>query len=246
MTIDIVIPALDEEGPLSRVLADLPRPGTTLRVRSGPDSPAHEAVVRAIVVADNGSTDRTAEVARLAGARVVSEERRGYGAACLAALAAIRPAPPDAVAFIDADHSDDPRELPQLLAPLLEGRADLVIGSRTLGTSEPGAFTPAQAFGNRLAPALLSLLWGARVTDLGPFRAILWEPLERLRMRDRDYGWTVEMQARAFAVGLRVAEVPVRYRRRRFGRSKVSGTLRGVWGAGTKILWTIARVRIAG
>ena len=246
MRFDIVIPALDEEGPLARVLADLPRPGTSLRVQSGPDSPAHEAVLRGIVVADNGSRDRTAEVARLAGARVVSEPRRGYGAACLAALAAIRPAPPDAVVFIDADHSDDPRELPQLLAPLMEDRAELVIGSRTLGALEPGAFSPAQAFGNALAPALLALLWGVRVTDLGPFRAIRWPALERLRMRDRDFGWTVEMQVRALSAGMRVVEVPVSYRRRRLGRSKVSGTVRGVWGAGTKILGTIARVRLGG
>jgi glycosyltransferase involved in cell wall biosynthesis len=241
MHVDIVIPALDEEGPLARVLADLPRPGAALPAGGGAG-----ATLRAIVVADNGSRDRTADVARAAGARVVSEPRRGYGAACLAALAAIRSAPPDIVAFLDADHSDDPRELPLVLAPLLEDRADLVVGSRTLGALEPGAFTPAQAFGNALAPALLRLLWGARVTDLGPFRAIRWPALEGLRMRDRDYGWTVEMQARAFAAGLRVAEVPVSYRRRRLGRSKVSGTLRGVVGAGTKILWTIARVRLGG
>ena len=246
MTFDVVIPALDEEGPLARVLADLPRPGAALRVQRGPDSPAWDATLRAIVVADNGSRDRTADVARASGARVVSEPRRGYGAACLAALAALRPEPPDAVVFIDADHSDDPLELPLLLAPLLEGSADLVVGSRTLGVLEPGAFTPAQALGNRLAPALLRRLWGARVTDLGPFRAIRWEALQGLGMRDRDYGWTVEMQARAFARGLRVTEVPVSCRRRRLGRSKVSGTLRGVWGAGTKILWTIARVRLGG
>jgi len=150
------------------------------------------------------------------------------------------------VVFLDADHSDDPRELLLVIAPLLAGRADLVIGSRTLGRREPGAFTPAQAFGNRLAPALMRALWGVRVTDLGPFRAIRWEALERLRMRDRGYGWTVEMQTRAFAAGLRVVEVPVAYRRRRLGRSKIAGTVRGVLGAGTKILLTIARVRAGG
>ncbi len=240
MHVDLVIPALDEEGPLARVLADLPRAGEAFATRGGP------CMLRQVVVADNGSSDRTAEVARAAGAHVVTELRRGYGAACLAALAAIRPAPPDAVAFVDADHSDDPRELPAVIAPLVAGEADLVVGSRVLGRMEPGAFTPAQAFGNWLAPALLRALWGVRVTDLGPFRAIRWEALEQLRMRDRDYGWTVEMQARAFAARLRVAEVPVSYRRRRLGRSKVSGTLRGVWGAGTKILGTIARVRLGG
>jgi glycosyltransferase involved in cell wall biosynthesis len=240
MTVDLVIPALDEELSLARVLADLPRPGGEVYTGVG------AATLRAIVVVDNGSRDRTAEVAREGGALVVTEPRRGYGAACLAALAAIRPAPPDVVAFVDADHSDDPRELPRVLAPLVEGRADLVVGSRTLGALEPGAFSPAQAFGNALAPALLGLLWGARVSDLGPFRAIRWDALERLHMRDRDYGWTVEMQARAFAAGLRVLEVPVSYRRRRLGRSKISGTVRGVAGAGAKILWTIARVRMGG
>jgi glycosyltransferase involved in cell wall biosynthesis len=246
VTFDVVIPALDEEGPLARVLAGLPRPGEAVDAREGPGAPASPCTLRAVVVADNGSRDRTADVARAAGARVVSEPRRGYGAACRAALAALRPDPPAVVVFLDADHSDDPSDLPALLAPLAAGWADLVVGSRTLGVMEPGAFTPVQAFGNALAPALLRLLWGARVTDLGPFRAIRWEALERLRMRDRDYGWTVEMQARAFSSGLRVAEVPVAYRRRRLGRSKVSGTLRGVWGAGTKILWTIARVRLGG
>jgi glycosyltransferase involved in cell wall biosynthesis len=202
--------------------------------------------VRRVVVVDNGSRDRTAGVARAAGAQVVSEPRAGYGAACLAGLAFLAGSPPDLVVFVDADGSDEPAGLPLLLAPLLEDCADLVVGSRTLGEREPGAFTPAQALGNALAPALLRLLWGATVTDLGPFRAIRWDALSRLRMRDRNYGWTVEMQARAFAAGLRYAEVPVRYRRRRAGRSKVSGTLRGVWGAAGKILWTIAKVRAGG
>lgn len=240
MLVDLVIPALNEEGPLARVLADLPRPGAGFACGAG------VVTLRRIVVADNGSTDRTADVARAAGAEVVAEPQRGYGAACLAALAHLRRDPPEIAAFVDADHSDDPRELALVLAPLAEGRADLVIGSRTRGTRERGAFSPAQAFGNWLAPALLRLLWGARVTDLGPFRAIRWEALERLHMRDLDYGWTVEMQARAFSAGLRYAEVPVSYRRRRIGRSKISGTVAGVWGAGTKILATIARVRAGG
>ena len=233
--VDVVIPALNEEEALPRVLADLPRAGDAL---------PGGARLRQIVVAANGSTDGTAGVARSAGATVVRAETRGYGSACLAALAHLRAAPPDLVAFVDADHSDDPRELPLLLAPLLEGRADLCVGSRTLGALEPGAFSPAQAFGNWLAPALLRALYGARVTDLGPFRAIRWQALESLGMRDRDFGWTVEMQAKAFRAGLRVTEVPVTYRRRRLGRSKISGTLRGVWGAGSKILWTLASVRL--
>ncbi|MFN8586951.1 MAG: glycosyltransferase family 2 protein [Candidatus Eisenbacteria bacterium] len=235
--VDVVIPALNEEAALARVLADLPRTGAAL--------PAG-GVLRRVVVADNGSTDRTAAVAREGGAEVVAAPRRGYGSACLAALAHLAASPPDVVVFVDADHSDDPGELPQVAEPVLAGRARLCVGSRTLGECEPGAFTPAQAFGNWLAPALLRALWGARVTDLGPFRAIRWDALVALRMRDPDYGWTVEMQAKAFRAGLAYAEVPVRYRRRRLGRSKVSGTLRGVWGAGTKILGTIARVRLEG
>ncbi len=233
LTVAVLIPALDEEAALPAVLAAIPRAGEGWRLAG-------------VVVADNGSRDRTAEVARAAGATVVREPRRGYGAACLAGLAHLRGAPPDAVAFLDGDGSSDPADLHALLAPIAAGPADLVIGSRVLGDSEPGALTPVQAFGNRLATFLLAALFGARFTDLGPCRAIRWGALERLRMRDRDYGWTVEMQARAAAAGLRPAEVPVANRRRRGGRSKVAGTLRGAFGAGWKILWTIARVRLGG
>ena len=230
---DVLIPALDEEAALPRVLADLPREGPLWRVRQ-------------VIVVDNGSADRTAEVARAAGAVVVSEPRRGYGAACLAGMARVRPDPPGVLVFLDADHSDDPGDLPALLAPLARGEADLVIGSRVARMRERGAFTPVQSFGNALAAALMRVLFGARFTDLGPFRAIRWEALERLGMRDRDYGWTVEMQTRALRARLRCAEVPVAYRRRRLGASKVSGTIRGVAGAGWKILSTIARVRLGG
>lgn len=241
MTFAIVIPALDEEGPLARVLADLPRPGERLEIPG-----AGPVTLARIVVADNGSRDRTAAVARAGGAEVVSEPRRGYGQACLAALAHLAAQPPDVVVFLDADHSDDPRELALVLAPVVTGAADLVIGSRVLGRHEAGAFTPVQAFGNRLSAWLMRRLWGASFTDLGPFRAIRYEALACLGMRDRDYGWTVEMQTRALRHGLACREVPVSYRRRRLGRSKVAGTLRGVIGAGTKILFTIARVRLGG
>ena len=222
----VIIPALNEEQALGQVLAAIPH-----------------AVVREIVVVDNGSTDRTADVARAAGATVVREPRRGYGAACLAGLARLAANPPGIVVFIDADASDDPAELPAVLAPIREGRADLVVGSRVRGEHEPGSLTAAQMAGNRLATFLLRALFGVRYTDLGPFRAIRWAALERLRMRDRDYGWTVEMQARAARAGLAALEVPVRYRRR-VGRSKISGTLRGVIGAGWKILLTIVRIRL--
>jgi len=224
--VSVVIPALDEEASIGAVLADLPA-----------------ALVREVVVVDNGSTDATAARAREAGARVVAEPRRGYGQACLTGLAALRPC--DVVAFLDADHSDHPDELPAVVAPILAGRADLVIGSRALGRAEPGALLPQQRFGNWLATRLIRLLWGARCTDLGPFRAISREALERLGMRDRDFGWTVEMQVRAIQEGLRVVEVPVSYRRR-VGVSKIAGTVGGTLRAGVKILWTIAALRWRG
>jgi glycosyltransferase involved in cell wall biosynthesis len=200
--------------------------------------------LRRIVVVDNGSRDATASIALATGADVVSEPLAGYGQACLSGIAALRSAPPDAVAFLDADNSDDPGELPVLLAPLLQDAADLVIGSRVLGTREAGAFTPVQEFGNYFASRLLRSFFGMRATDLGPFRIILWPALESLGMRDRDYGWTVEMQARAARAGLRVREVPVSYRRRRHGRSKIAGTLTGSTRAGWKILATLLRVRM--
>lgn len=231
--VDVVIPALDEAEALPGVLAGLR------------DAATPGFALRDIVVADNGSSDGTAGVARAAGARVVDAPRRGYGSACLAALDALRGSPPDAVAFLDADGSDDPAQLAEVVAPLFAG-AELVVGSRALGEREAGALTPVQAFGNALATRLMRALYGARFTDLGPFRAIRWTALERLRMRDRDYGWTVEMQTRALRAGLACVEVPVRCRRRAAGRSKVAGTVRGVFGAGWKILFTIGRVRLGG
>ncbi len=232
LDVAVLIPALNEEPSLPGVLASIPNSGDGWTLRS-------------VVVVDNGSTDRTAATAHAAGATVIPEPRRGYGAACLAGLALLRARPPDIVVFLDADGSDDPGDLPSLVGPIREGRADLVIGSRALGERDPGALTPVQVFGNRLAALLLRRLFGLGATDLGPFRAIRWEALESLGMRDQDYGWTVEMQARGARAGLRVLEAPVRYRRR-IGRSKISGTVRGVLGAGWKILYMIARVRLGG
>lgn len=229
-TVTVLIPARDEEAALPLVLAELPRVGDGWQVAQ-------------VVVVDNGSRDGTARVAREAGATVVVEPRAGYGRACLAGLAQVRVLAPDIVVFLDADHSDDANDLHALLAPIVRGEVPFVIGSRVLGEREPGAFTPVQAFGNWLAPALLRMFWGVRATDLGPFRALEWSALESLHMTDTTYGWTVEMQARAAHLGMPTCEVPVRYRRRRHGRSKIAGTLSGSVRAGLKILATIARVR---
>jgi glycosyltransferase involved in cell wall biosynthesis len=183
-------------------------------------------VVRDVIVGDNGSRDATAEVARA-------------GAACAGALTRLA-SDVDVVVFMDADGSDDPSEIASLLAPIVAGGADLVIGSRALGEIEPGALTPQQRFGNWLATRLIAWIYGHRYTDLGPFRAIRRELLDRIGMRDRRYGWTVEMQVRALQLGARVVEVPVRYRRR-VGKSKISGTVTGVVKAGWWILYTIFR-----
>lgn len=223
--VDVVIPALDEAGSIGRVLADLPR-----------------GIVRAVVVADNGSIDATARIAADHGAFVVHEPRRGYGSACLAALDHVLTSdpPPDIVVFLDGDYSDDPTELPAVVSPILADRADLVIGSRTLGRRESGALLPQARVGNAVAAGLIRLLYGIRVTDLGPFRAIRRDALLDLAMQDRDFGWTAEMQVKAARRGLRVVEVPVSYRRR-IGRSKITGTVTGSARAATKILWTILR-----
>ena len=223
-TIDVVIPALNEEASLPLVLADLPRPP-----------------VRRIVVADNGSADGTARLAREGGAEVVQAPRRGYGSACLAGLDHLRrTGPPDVVVFVDADYSDHPDELTRLVAPILAGEADLVIGSRALGRRERGALLPQARAGNLVACFLIRLFYGHRFTDLGPFRAIRWEALERLEMSDPNFGWTAEMQVKAVRRGLRSTEVPVSYRRR-VGVSKITGTVSGALRAGYKILWTVAR-----
>lgn len=220
----VAIPALNEEASLPLVLAGLPCPP-----------------VGRVVVADNGSRDGTVRVAAEGGAEVVHATRRGYGSACLAALDHLRrTGPPDVVVFIDADFSDHPEELPELVAPILAGRADLVIGSRVLGHREPGALLPQARAGNLVACLLIRWLYGHRFTDLGPFRAVRWEALERLRMADPDFGWTAEMQVKALRLGLRCAEVPVSYRKR-VGVSKITGTLAGTVRAGYKILWTVAR-----
>lgn len=225
-----VIPALNEERSVGLVIADLQKTARQEKI------PLH------IIVCDNGSSDDTARIARRAGAQVVLELERGYGAACLRAL---RYLPPDTevVLFIDADYSDFPQEFPQLVQPLMAGKADLIIGSRTLSGAkirERGSLTLQQRFGNWLATRLIYLFYGVRYSDLGPFRAISRRALESLKMRDRNFGWTVEMQLKAAKHGLRVAEIPVSYRKR-IGVSKISGTLKGTVMAGIVILATIFR-----
>jgi glycosyltransferase involved in cell wall biosynthesis len=227
--ISFIIPALNEEAALAPMLDGL---------RAALDAAA--CADADIVVVDNGSRDATAAVARKQGARVVSEPRRGYGQACLAGIAALR-AETNIVVFLDADGSDDPEDLPRLLTPVRDAKADLALGSRTTAARTSGAFTPQQAFGNWLATGLMRLFFGARYTDLGPFRVIRCEALEGLRMRDTNFGWTIEMQIKAHRAGLRVLEIPVNYRKRIAGDSKISGNFVGTLRAGWKILWTIAK-----
>src|SRR5690606_36431624 len=221
--VSVVIPALNEEDSIGMVLRALP-----LRR-------LHE-----VIVVDNGSTDRTAERALAIGGpvRVVSERRRGYGQACLTGIAALEPC--DIVVFLDADYSDHPEELPLLVKPILAGQADFVVVSRARGRAERGALLPHARCGNWLACTLMRLFWGYRWTDLGPFRAIRRDVLRKLKMRDRNFGWTVEMQIKAVRAGLRCREVPVRYRKR-VGESKITGTLTGTLRAGFKILYVIGR-----
>ncbi len=222
----LIIPALNEEAVIGSTLAGIPASLFTL-----------------VVVADNGSTDRTAAIARETGAMVVTEPERGYGGACLRAIAALPPEI-DTVAFMQADGSEDPREAILLFEPMAGNRADLVIGSRVLGAVEPGALEVHQRFGNWLATSLVRLLYGHRYTDLGPFRAIRRDALERLGMRDRNYGWTIEMQVRALQYGLRVLEVPVSYGNRRAGEGKVSTNFKSSMQAGMKIISTILKLSL--
>lgn len=221
----VIIPAYNEESSIAHVLSAIPA-----------------GLVQEVIVVNNNSTDQTAAVARAAGATVLDEPSPGYGNACLKGIAYAAASPadlrPDIVVFLDGDYSDHPDEMPLLLEPILEGRADMVIGSRALGQREAGAMLPQQLFGNWLATTLLRWLYGVRYSDLGPFRAIRFETLQQLGMRDRNYGWTVEMQARAARQKIRYTEVPVSYRRR-IGASKISGTVKGSVLAGYKIILTI-------
>ena len=225
--ITVIIPAFNEENAVGRVIAEIPR-----------------GLVGEIVVVNNNSNDETARVAAQAGATVLDEPRQGYGRACLKGITYVcaQATPPDILVFLDADYSDYPEEMRQLVAPILEENVDMVIGSRALGQRQRGSMTPQQVFGNWLATRLIRWLYGVRYTDLGPFRAIRFDKLLALDMRDTTYGWTVEMQLKAAKLSLAVREVPVRYRRR-MGFSKISGTVKGTLLAGWKIITTIFRYR---
>ena len=222
--VSVVIPALNEEEPIGDVVRAVPRD-----------------IASEVIVVDNGSTDRTVDKAREAGARVVSEPRRGYGRACRAGVDAVSP-DAEIVVFLDGDGSDCPELMSRLVDPISEGRCDFVIGSRTRGRREPGSMNFQQVFAGRAAGWLLRALYGVRYTDMCPFRAIRRDALDSLGMREETYGWNLEMQMRSARAGLRILEVPVDHRRRAGGESKVSGTLRGTVLAGTRILYTVARI----
>lgn len=219
--VSVVIPTHNEAGAIGRVLADLP-----------PD------LVTEVLVVDSNSTDGTPEIAGSMGARVLHEARRGYGRACLTGLAASNS--PDIVVFLDGDYSDRPNELPLLLAPILEGRADIVLGSRLAARNDRGALPWHSVFGNRLAAALIRLLYSQRLTDLGPFRAARTDVLRQLALEEMTYGWAVEMILKGALQKYRIVEVPVSYHPR-IGKSKISGTLRGSIGAAWFILSLIVR-----
>ncbi len=221
--IRVIIPAFNEENAVGKVVADIPK-----------------NLVSEVIVVNNGSTDRTDTEAAKAGATVLHEHQKGYGNACLKGMAycASLPSPPDIIVFLDADYSDYPQEMEMLVQPILNGTADMVIGSRALGQRAKHSMTPQQIFGNWLATTLMRLIYKASFTDLGPFRAIKWRSLQAIGMTDKTYGWTIEMQIKVLKAGFPYTELPVTYRER-IGFSKVSGTLKGTILAGYKILWTI-------
>ena len=218
--ISIIIPAINEEESIGLVLNDIPKD-----------------IAREIIVVDNGSHDNTANVTENLGAKVMLEPLRGYGSACLRGISVLKK-DTDIVVFLDGDYSDYPQDMHTILKPILTGKAEMVIGSRMLGAREKGALLPQAVFGNKLAAFLIRLFWGFRYTDLGPFRAITYKVLLSLNMADKNFGWTVEMQIKALKKGLRITEVPVRYRKR-VGVSKITGTFSGTVRAGTKIIYTI-------
>jgi glycosyltransferase involved in cell wall biosynthesis len=219
--IALILPAKNEASALPIVMKDIP------------------AEIDRIIIVDNGSTDKTSQVAKNLGAEVVQEPKTGYGKACLRGLSTLEANPPDIVAFADADGSDDIARLGKLIQPIACGQADLVLEKRV--PFEPGVFSVQQRFGNWLATSLVRLFWRHSFADLGPMRAIRWVDLQALNMKDQNFGWTIEMQIKALKRGFRITEYPLPYKKRAAGRSKVSRTLSGSFRAGTKILWIIVR-----
>lgn len=222
MRVAVVIPVLDEAGTIESIVR-------AARATVG-DTP------RPVIVVDGGSVDDTRNRARAGGADVVIEPRRGYGRACAAGAQRAGELGAEVVAFLDGAGAEDPRDLPRIVAPILAGEADFVVGSRVLGDAEPGALRPAQRVGNHVATWLIAWLHGHRYTDLGSMRAIRCDALRDLGLVEAAHGWPAEMQVKAARAGLRIRELPIRYRRRRTGQSKVSGTLRGTMRAGVAIL----------
>lgn len=216
----VIIPVFNEEDSIASVIKDIP------------------GFIDEIVVVNNGSRDRTSEIASNAGATVLTEIDKGYGAACLKGIDYIKNKNYEIVVFLDGDFSDHPCEMELVLNPIIKDDYDLVIGSRLLGQREKGAMLPQAIFGNWLSCFLIRLFWGYRFSDLGPFRAITYYALQKLDMKDRNFGWTVEMQIKAAKQKLRAIEVPVSYRKR-IGISKVTGTISGTVKASVKILWLI-------
>ena len=221
--IRVIIPALNEEKSIAKVIEEIPN-----------------SIVKEIIVCDNGSSDNTSDEAKKAGATVLVENEKGYGACCLKGIEYINKLKgnTDIVVFLDGDYSDYPSEMNNVINPILTGEAEMVIGSRALGNKEAGSLTPQQVFGNWLATKMLFLFYGVKFTDLGPFRAITLTALNQLNMVDRNYGWTVEMQIKAAKQNIKSMEVPVNYRNR-IGFSKVSGTVKGTIMAGYKIIFTL-------
>lgn len=222
----VIIPAFNEADSIEKVIREIP-----------------EDAVREVVVVNNGSTDRTAEYAKIAGATVLHESNRGYGAACLKGIEYAKTKRPDIIVFLDGDYSDFPSELTDLIEPIITQNIDLVIGSRLSGKAEKGALLPQARFGNWLATRLIRLFWNYHFTDLGPFRAVKFEKLLAMQMQDQTFGWTVEMQVKAAKMKLKCSEVPVSYRKR-IGVSKITGTVSGTIKAGYKILYTIFKLAL--
>ena len=217
MILSIIIPALNEEKSIGYVIKSIPK------------------IYREVIVVDNGSSDKTSKVAFENGAKVITEKNKGYGFACLKGIDYLKENPPDIIVFLDGDYSDYPEEINKIIEPICNNQVDFVIGSRVKSLRENGSMTPQQVFGNKLACFLMNLLYNSTFTDLGPFRAIKWKTLKELKMTDKTYGWTVEMQLKILRNRIAYCEVPVRYRKR-IGYSKVSGTLKGSVLAGIKII----------